>query len=225
MTDSAPALIRLQLALEGITFDAAGRLVRLPAADAEEIPRLYVARHAAGIERFYRTDLPDVVYRRLAALPPEVAFTNLELIKAILRDDAPCVDVWQGTSYVFPSLPTPANFPNVVRLCAADRERIARFDHDLLRFRSPIYAILVDGEIAATCVSARENATAAEAWVQTAPAFRRRGFARQVTAAWGHDVLAAGKVAFYSHRWDNYPSRGVATSLGLRPFVDGVGYL
>jgi len=70
-----------------------------------------------------------------------------------------------------------------------------------------------------------ENETAAEAWVQTLPEFRRRGYARQVTAAWAHDLLQIGKIPFYSHSMGNVASQGVARSLKLIPFVDSVSYM
>jgi predicted GNAT family acetyltransferase len=105
------------------------------------------------------------------------------------------------------------------------RLALENFDRDVLSDARPIYAVLVDGEIASTCVSAREDSDSAEAWVQTASPFRRRGLARQVTAAWGHHALRAGKTAFYSHAATNAASRGLAASLDLAWLLDAVGYL
>jgi hypothetical protein len=44
------------------------------------------------------------------------------------------------------------------------------------------------------------------------------------TAAWAHDLLPLGKIPFYGHNADNLASQGVARSLRLLPFIDGVGY-
>jgi predicted GNAT family acetyltransferase len=74
------------------------------------------------------------------------------------------------------------------------------------------------------CVSSRENEVAAEAWVETRPEHRRRGLARQVTAAWGHDLRRRGKIPFYSHRLENSASQAVARSLGLRQWKTEVAY-
>jgi predicted GNAT family acetyltransferase len=87
-----------------------------------------------------------------------------------------------------------------------------------------VYGIVVAGRIVASCGSVRENGKSAEAWVITEPEFRRRGYARQVTAAWAHDLRRQGKVAFYSHTQDNIASRAVARSLGLIQFAEAVAY-
>lgn len=218
-------LVKRQLFLEGIGFEARGRLIPRSATASPDIPRFYVARHAEGVDRFYRADLPDSLVARLAALPSEVIFEDVLQVKSLLREDAPCRDVWLGASYTFPGAPPPSDFPDVTILSDADRRSIEGFDRDLLAFTRPIYAIVVGGELAATCVSARENAYCAEAWVQTAPAFRRRGFGRQVTASWGSAIAKSGRVAFYSHAHTNVASRGIAVSLGLSWFLDAAGYL
>jgi hypothetical protein len=216
--------VEIQLALEGIGLDARQQLVRIPAAVAEEIPRLYICRLSTGWSRYYRSDLPDSIVEDLERLTDEACFEQQSTVRCILDRQASCFDVWTGTSYTFPTVPTtPA--PDVSRLEEADRPLAVAFDPDLAVFRAPIWAVLVDGRVVSTCVSAREDEVAAEAWVQTAPECRRRGLARQVTAAWARDVVGRGKTAFYSHRRENLASRGVAVSLGLRPFVDAVGYL
>jgi predicted GNAT family acetyltransferase len=72
--------------------------------------------------------------------------------------------------------------------------------------------------------SSRENESAAEAWVRTLPAYRRRGLARRVTAAWATHAWAQGKVPFYSHRMDNLASQRAARTLGLAPFIVDAAY-
>jgi hypothetical protein len=216
--------VEIQLALEGIGLDVRRRLVRIPAAAKEDIPRLYVCRLPTGWARYFRADLPASVVDELAGLTDEACFDQQSTVRRILDRQAPCLDVWVGTSYVFPSLPaTPT--PDVFRLQEADWPLAVAFDPDLALFRAPIWVVLVDSRVVSTCVSARENDVAAEAWVQTSPEFRRRGYARQVTSAWARDVLGRGNIAFYSHRRENLASRGVALSLGLHPFVEAVGYL
>jgi hypothetical protein len=200
-------------------------LGRIQAAAAEEIPRLYVCRHAAGTSRYYRADLPDAMVDDLDHLTDEDCFEQQAMVRGILARHAPSFGVWTGTSYVFPTIPPAEICPDAVRLSEADRWRALAFDPDLASFPRPIYAVLVEGRVVSTCVSARENDQAAEAWVQTSPEHRRRGLARQVTAAWARDVLGSGKIAFYSHRRENLPSCAVARSLGLRYFSDSVGYL
>ena len=60
-----------------------------------------------------------------------------------------------------------------------------------------------------------ESKQAAELAVETAPGYRRLGYARQVVAAWASHVLGEGKVAFYSHEVGNAASEALAHSLGV----------
>ena len=48
-----------------------------------------------------------------------------------------------------------------------------------------------------------------------AAAYRRKGYATEVVAAWVRDVLAAGNTPLYSTDWNNPGSLGVAARLGL----------
>jgi hypothetical protein len=217
--------VELQLALEGIGIDARRRLIRIPASAAEDIPRLYVCRLGSSWARFYRSDVPDLVVDNLDAVSDDTCFANEHRVRSILDPHFPCTDVWAGPSYLIADLPPALSHPEVVRLVEPNLQLSAGLDPGLVDGCRPVYAVIVGGRIVSACVSARENPQAAEAWVQTAPAFRRQGFARHVTAAWARDVLAMGKVAFYSHGRDNVASRAVAASLGARQFVMGVGYL
>jgi hypothetical protein len=83
---------------------------------------------------------------------------------------------------------------------------------DALR-RGSGWTVSIEGNVAARAFSARENARAAELSVETSPAFRRRGLARQAAAAWAAEVLSSGKVAFYSYDFTNEASAALAASL------------
>ena len=220
-------LIRRHLELECIGFDAEGSLVRLPCPNPDTVPRLYVARHAGGYAVYPRHDLPRQVRRELAELPPERLFDDEELVARLLAgielgtdDPTP----WRGKSYVFAEAPPPEAYRGAVRLGELHRAAIARYDPGLVVAGRAVFAVLVEGEIVATCESSREDGVAAEAWVRTLPAHRRRGHARRATAAWGAHQLRQGKTAYYSHRLDNGASQGVARSLGLRHYIDDIGY-
>jgi len=51
--------------------------------------------------------------------------------------------------------------------------------------------------------------------VVTVEAFRGRGFASAVVAAWANAVRESDRVPLYSTSWENAASRAVATKLGL----------
>ncbi len=221
----AIALIRIHLELECIGVDARGLLSRLPCPNPDDIPRFYVARHPAGYVAYCRHDLPPRLREALGALPPECAFTERDTVERILALTGSGDGIWRGKSYIFPDTLTPDLYPDAV-LLDADRHRPAwqEYDPGTRLAGRRVYAILVGDRIAATCESSRENDVSAEAWVRTTPEFRRRGYARQVTAVWAHDLQRRGKIPFYSHKWDNLASRGVAHSLGLIQYIEDVGY-
>jgi len=81
---------------------------------------------------------------------------------------------------------------------------------------SPIVAIMDSGYPVSVCFCAtRNSAPALEAGVETAAAFRGRGFAPRVTAAWACAIRASGKIPVYSTNWTNKASLAVARKLGL----------
>ncbi|MGO9606910.1 MAG: GNAT family N-acetyltransferase [Candidatus Binataceae bacterium] len=66
------------------------------------------------------------------------------------------------------------------------------------------------------CFCANRNSDPAiEAGVETAAAFRGRGFAPRVTAAWACAIRASGRIPLYTTDWSNTASRAVARKLGL----------
>ena len=81
--------------------------------------------------------------------------------------------------------------------------------------RAPVMAIVEDGYPVSVCFCARRSNTAAEAGVETAEAYRGRGYAPLVTAAWAHAVRNSGRVPLYSTSWSNKASLAVARKLNL----------
>jgi predicted GNAT family acetyltransferase len=84
---------------------------------------------------------------------------------------------------------------------------------------SPVMAVLVDGHAVSACFCARRSIVAAEAGLDTAPAFRGRGYAGRVTSAWAAVVRASGRTPLYSTSWTNASSLAVARKLGLRIYA------
>lgn len=84
---------------------------------------------------------------------------------------------------------------------------------------APVLAIIEDGYPVSVCFCARRSDSAAEAGVDTAQAFRGRGFAPRVTAAWALAIRATGRVPLYSTAWTNGASLAVARKLGLTAYA------
>lgn len=215
----------MQIELECKGVEAGDSLVRIPCAEPDEIDRFLVTLHDGAYTAYFRHDLPAHTRERLAALPPAQAFDEPETIRAILAQDALCERMWADKSYVFPPTLPPSLHPDAVRL--DDERRCSLSERPDLGggiAGKTAYAIITRDHIVSLCRSVRENGKSAEAWVVTEPEFRRRGYARQVTAAWARDVQRQGKVPFYSHLTDNRASEALAHSLGLIQFLTTVGY-
>jgi RimJ/RimL family protein N-acetyltransferase len=208
-------LVHRQLAIERIGLDADGCLIRLPGPDPDEIARVAAYRHPGGYLVYFRADVPSSTRERIRALGAERAFHDHDAVTALLAADAACCGVDTFHTYTFPDDLSPHQFPDVVRLGEAHRELAEAYHPGMALAERAVFAVIRDDQIVSTCTSAREDAHAGEGSVFTVPAYRRRGYGRQVTAAWGHDLLTRGKVALYSHVTDNVASQAVARSLGL----------
>jgi len=192
---NAVDLIKLNIGLEYV-IDSGGLLVPLSGIDPAETARVYVIRHESGYVTYFRHDLPCQIRDRLAALAPKQAFNDHQTVKSVLAEDAPCERIWIGKGCYFRDMPMLSDFPDAV-------------------WKDGCYMVMVAGKPVARAWSARENKAVAEVAVETLPAFRRRGYGRQVTAAWAYRVMKAGKIAFYSHERDNRASEALARSLGV----------
>ncbi len=84
---------------------------------------------------------------------------------------------------------------------------------------APMIAVLSAGEPVSVCFCARRSEIAAEAGLETALAFRGRGYAPLVTEAWAASVRAGGRIPLYSTDWTNTASLAVARKLGLRIYA------
>ena len=198
----AEQLIDRQIRLE-YAVDRNGLLV--PYAGSTEQARFILHRHATGFLAYYRHDLPSEVREQLAHLLVRNADCEAEAVCRTLATHSPCGAVFTGTSCVFESLPDPAEFPDAV-------------------MTSEGFGVIVGGARVAVAWSVRENESAAELAVETARGFRRRGFGRQVAAAWARHIMAMGKAAFYSYERANVASRGLARSLGVVEFSTVAAY-
>ena len=212
-------LLQIQLEIECITFDHNGDLMRMPCPDPDDVPRVYAAQFAQGIQILYRRDVSPQLRAAINALAPDTAFHSPQRLVEILQNDAPCKTGWTGTSYVFAQRVPPDAFPDVTRM---DRSTSELFRDVSDMAEQMVFTILQNGRIVSACESARENKAAGEAWVRTEPAFQRRGYAAQTTLAWAYDLQQKNKIPFYSHKQENIASEQLARRLGITPWLKNV---
>lgn len=218
----------MRLHIEALfTHDADGNLDRVNEADGAPAPRFFVGRTVDGVIRRFRRDVGPEVRREL-----DVALHDAHLEKhaldspidpsryqAILGRLSPIERTWEGPAFLIPEqLPT-----------SSDAVRVTRDNAQVLRpyleswtsdvgVAEPMYALVVEGHAVSVCASVRQTTMADEAGVDTAPAFRGRGYAGHVVTAWARAVRNASRIPFYSTSWENEASRAVARKLGLTLF-------
>ncbi len=196
------ALTRLETELEyGVSLD--GDVIPVTDENVVDVPRLTVARHEGGYLLLFASTLAAETRDALAKLDAKRLFESLDGIDVNLLHNVH--KVVRCCWYAIDRIPDPGEFPDVV-------EREGQF------------VIERDGQIAADAWSAQQGTRADEVRVDTAEAYRRRGYARQTVAAWAHHVRSAGKVAFYSHLVTNDASRALAASVGARMYAETVEY-
>ena len=205
---SAHQLFALQLELECKAIVHANQLQHIPCANPDDVPRYLVVTDGTAYTSYVDAGLPPAVRPALASVVAEQAFHDPELVRAILGGDAPK----SFLTYTATAPLSAALYPAAIRLPEPNA------------IGCPVFGIMLDDQLVSACASVRENDRCAEAWVWTLPDAQRRGYARQVTAAWAHDLQHQGKVPLYSYATDNQASAGVAKSLALQHVFTVVGY-
>ena len=128
---------------------------------------------------------------------------------------------YSGPAFAFPETveePDATVLVDEVRLLA---RHFSGWTAPRFRGRSPVVAVVEDGDAVSVCFCARRSDTAAEAGLETAAAFRGRGLGPQVAAAWALAVRASGRIPLYSTSWSNAASLSVARKLGLVAYANG----
>jgi GNAT superfamily N-acetyltransferase len=194
-------LIRLSIEIEHI-IDSNGDLVPIP---GKESALFSISQYQEGYATYFRYDIPAETREQIAAFGPEEALNNHQTIRRVLACYTPCKEVFAGRGCYFTHIPAPDEFPDVV-------------------FHKGCYVIKVKGQPVSWAWTQDESERAAELAVETLPGYRRRGYGRQVVAAWAVDVIRGGQVAFYSHRIGNVASEGLAHSLGVVQYAVSTAY-
>lgn len=207
-----------------------GRIVSTREPEPQRGPLFAIVRSASRCAWAVREDLPGDLAGDLDRLargepppldlrdPPVSADRYRSLVRGYLEAEREAFvpREFSGPTFTFPenlSLPT-----NVV-VVTDERLLLRNFSGwtpgEVAAGRAPVFAILADEYPVSVCFCARHSDEAAEAGLETAPAFRGRGLAVHVTAAWASTVRSMGLTPLYSTDWANDASRSVARKLGL----------
>lgn len=201
----------IQLRLEGKDLDAAGRMVPLAAETAVETPVCAAVRHLGEVELVFSQAADTALVASARAVPSHRFFAEPAVVARDLGGATP-LTVEHCRTYDFVE-PVPVSDPAVVRVGPEE-------------YKALVGGGAVDGiaGIVGGASSIRSNEDAAELWIYVDPDHRRRSLGVRLASAWAVDVLAAGKIAFYSHLEENEPSRRLAARLGVRPLFDLVNF-
>ena len=211
----------------GFTLDASGRLRSVNAPKGGTAPRFFIGQTLGGNQWWFRDDLEDELVFALEALCSQEqqveglrgSTLDSEPYEEVLRARAEIEQVWTGPTYCFPD--TAAGSSRAEFIEEEQREfldpYLAEWLGDVTDCQ-PFAIIREKGRAVSLCATVRRSATAEEAGVETHAAFRGRGLAGEVVAAWGHAVRVGGRAPLYSTSWTNKASMSVARKLGLTQY-------
>lgn len=214
------------------THDAESRLLFVNEPEGSDAPavRLFLGRTRAGNIWRLRADLPEKLGAELNALCADEPLVNaeinapprhLEKYIRLLETGAPPVGKPEtGPAFCFAQAVSPSSKSLVAvteknaEILRGGFEKLA----DELPAWQPFVALVENDRAVSVCRSVRITSQAHEAGVETLPAFRGNGYAKEVTAEWARRVQAAGAIPMYSTSWENKASQAVARKLHLHCF-------
>ena len=221
-----------RLSLQAATMlrlDGQGGILRESDPDGGPGPRLYAVGDAAGLQVWLRcgTD-PAIIAAARVLAAGATGWTDPDRLPEAARELAELVDGEPQPSLIFTldgvaaqtsallsgSAEGEALVSNLARHGVPDHLAEAGFA-TVADLWPPWAAWLEDGQIAALAFAARLTTHGAEVGVYTFPAWRGRGLAQRVTAAWSRHPHLAGRQLYYSCAAGNAASRRVAAKLGL----------
>jgi hypothetical protein len=207
--------LHLQMELEGIKRGN-GNLITRASPDVKEFPLILLA-FTSDEKKFIYFDkaIPPALFNKLAISDSR----SFKLESAIEAFDLFGISTKSGSfkTYIFPDSFAIADVGSV-NCYSRDDPKVVIFGFN--RLAEKVYAIEQDGMILSACVSSRQNAKSAEAWVFTQPEQRRKGFAQQVVTAWAGSLQREGIIPFYSHEVENTNSANLASKLNLIHIFD-----
>jgi len=211
-------------------FDAEGRIVATREPGGTRGPLFALIRGVRSCAWAVRADVSKIVANELVRVAREEspssdfqgAPVHAERYLALLRASCPLGRdaVWGGPACSFPeSITEPEGVVRIEDEQLLDRHFRGWVPGEIAAGRGPVLAIVDDGAPVSVCFCARLSERAAEAGLETAAAYRGRGLAERVTAAWALAIRASGRIPLYSTLWANAASRAVIRKLSLTTYA------
>ena len=218
----------MRLHIEALfTHDANGDMLRVNEPNGGAAPRFFLGRTDEGVVIRFRHDVSSAVRRametacdkQLAQSRPLDMPTDPLPYQQILDDAGPVEKTWLGSAFCIPRTVQPAAGTIVVTSENADllQPLLEAWLPDV-GLSQPLIALTVEERAVSLCCSGRRSRAAHEAAVETAIAYRNRGYGTRVVRAWAHAVYAAGALPLYSIAWENSASRAVMRKLEVSSF-------
>jgi hypothetical protein len=194
-------------------------VVKPPQPNGRSTPFFVLVRGTSDVTWGVRNDVAKEIADELGRLaseePPvrkfEVPPLHAEAYLSLVRGQ-----ILAGPAFGFPDeIAQPTDIALVDRLDLLEHH-FRGWTAEEIPWCSPIVAVMEGGYPVSVCFCATRNSESAlEAGVETATAFRGRGFATRVTKGWACAIRASGQVPLYSTDWSNTASLAVARKLGL----------
>ena len=204
------------------SLDDHGRIVGTREPDSNPGPLFSLIRGTDDCAWAVRSDVPWKVAKKLDTLAgeePPVADFQVAPVHAEQYASLAEGRVDSGPAFTFPEEIIESRGTVFVEDAKHLDRHFAGWKTSEIPYRTPIVALIEDGHAVSVCFCARRSDVAAEAGVETAIAYRGRGLAQRVTAAWAMAIRASGRVPLYSTSWDNSASLSVARKLGMVPYA------
>ena len=223
MLDAPRDLMRMHIGAL-YTHDVAGDLVSVNEPAGGPAPRFFLGatddgcmlrfRHDVNVE--LRTELTAAARAEQGGLatPPSAA-----IYEEIIRRSTPALKTSTGPAFTFPARLPPARDTTLIDASTAYllEPLLSAWIPDVATCQ-PMIVLVADGKAVSICASVRITDEAYEAGVDTALAYRGRGYAGQVVTGWAGSVRELDRVPLYSTSWTNTASRSVARKLALLHF-------